>query len=195
MRVVPTLEGRVATLAFQVDGAPASWSAVATALATDAASRYALTAALAALPFDAVAFETNASSGALPDRLVEAVAVDHPALAGTDAHPGDFAGPFARDPGALVTVFPNLSGDAVLVAPQPRGPRGVYGHLAVFLRGAPPEQVDALWAAVGGALQARWRDRPAPVWLSTAGLGVPWLHVRLDDRPKYYRTRRLTAPP
>ena len=25
-----------------------------------------------------------------------------------------------------------------------------------------------------------------PVWLSTAGAGVSWLHVRLDDRPKYY---------
>jgi NADH:ubiquinone oxidoreductase subunit len=25
-----------------------------------------------------------------------------------------------------------------------------------------------------------------PVWLSTAGMGVAWLHVRLDDRPKYY---------
>jgi hypothetical protein len=24
------------------------------------------------------------------------------------------------------------------------------------------------------------------VWLSTAGAGVPWLHVRLDDAPKYY---------
>ena len=25
-----------------------------------------------------------------------------------------------------------------------------------------------------------------PVWLSTAGAGVSWLHVGLDDRPKYY---------
>jgi hypothetical protein len=25
-----------------------------------------------------------------------------------------------------------------------------------------------------------------PVWLSTAGGGVSWLHVRLDDQPKYY---------
>jgi hypothetical protein len=25
-----------------------------------------------------------------------------------------------------------------------------------------------------------------PVWLSTAGGAVSWLHVRLDDRPKYY---------
>ena len=26
-----------------------------------------------------------------------------------------------------------------------------------------------------------------PLWLSTAGGGVDWLHMRLDKRPKYYR--------
>ena len=26
-----------------------------------------------------------------------------------------------------------------------------------------------------------------PVWTSTSGLGVYWLHVRLDSRPKYYQ--------
>jgi hypothetical protein len=26
------------------------------------------------------------------------------------------------------------------------------------------------------------------IWVSTAGLGVIWLHMRLDSRPKYYRT-------
>ena len=25
-----------------------------------------------------------------------------------------------------------------------------------------------------------------PTWLSTAGMGVSWLHVRLDSQPKYY---------
>jgi hypothetical protein len=25
-----------------------------------------------------------------------------------------------------------------------------------------------------------------PIWLSTAGDGIAWLHVRLDSRPKYY---------
>jgi hypothetical protein len=29
----------------------------------------------------------------------------------------------------------------------------------------------------------------APVWLSTAGMGVAWLHVRLDSRPTYYGHR------
>ena len=34
-----------------------------------------------------------------------------------------------------------------------------------------------------------------PVWLSTAGGGVDWLHVRLDDRPKYYRHREWRQRP
>ena len=33
------------------------------------------------------------------------------------------------------------------------------------------------------AVAARLSDRP--LWLSTSGAGVAWLHVRLDDRPKY----------
>ena len=39
-----------------------------------------------------------------------------------------------------------------------------------------------------GAGWARLRRRVGvkPVWLSTAGAGVAWVHVRLDDRPKYY---------
>ena len=26
-----------------------------------------------------------------------------------------------------------------------------------------------------------------PRWLSTAGMGIPWVHVRIDSYPKYYR--------
>jgi hypothetical protein len=33
-------------------------------------------------------------------------------------------------------------------------------------------------------MQRRLNNKP--VWLSTAGAGVAWLHIRLDDRPKYY---------
>lgn len=32
----------------------------------------------------------------------------------------------------------------------------------------------------------------APIWLNTAGAGVPWLHIRLDSRPKYYRYQPYT---
>lgn len=52
------------------------------------------------------------------------------------------------------------------------------------MRQAPEPQKHALWQRVGAAMQRRLSAKP--VWLSTAGAGVPWLHVRLDDRPKYY---------
>ena len=33
------------------------------------------------------------------------------------------------------------------------------------------------------------------LWLSTAGLGVYWLHLRLDTRPKYYSFQPYRKPP
>ena len=91
-------------------------------------------------------------------------------------------------------TFPNVGGDAVLVVPVPAAvdgqavPDEVYGNLATFLRGAPQAQQRALWRRVAEAVPTRLAERPAaPLWLSTAGGGVPWLHVRLDSRPKYYR--------
>jgi hypothetical protein len=68
--------------------------------------------------------------------------------------------------------------------PCPLGNDSAYGHLAAFVRLAPEDQRHALWQSVGNAMVLRLGTRP--VWLSTAGAGVSWLHVRLDDRPKYY---------
>lgn len=31
------------------------------------------------------------------------------------------------------------------------------------------------------------------VWLSTSGLGVYWLHFRIDARPKYYQYSEFAA--
>jgi hypothetical protein len=83
-----------------------------------------------------------------------------------------------------VAVFPTLGGDAVRVVPCRAADPSAYGHLAAFARLAPEPQRHALWRAVGDAMARRVGAKP--VWLSTAGAGVAWLHVRLDDRPKYY---------
>ena len=96
--------------------------------------------------------------------------------------PGAFADHFK--PGQPVAIFVNLGRDALLVAPAPLGPPGAYAHLAAFARHAPASQQDALWRAVGDAVAGRLSTEP--LWLSTSGLGVGWLHVRLDERPKYY---------
>ena len=97
-----------------------------------------------------------------------------------DAHA--FSGHFR--PGGEVATFWNLGGDAMLVAPCPEE-SGNFAHLASFTATASAERQDALWKAVGDALALR--IGPQPLWLSTAGHGVAWLHVRLDSRPKYYR--------
>ncbi len=83
-----------------------------------------------------------------------------------------------------VTMFSNFSGSAQLVVPTPIAAPAAYPHLAAFTRQAPQTQRLSLWRAVGNAFSNRIRAKP--VWLSTAGAGVPWLHVRLDNRPKYY---------
>ncbi|HEY6725417.1 MAG TPA: hypothetical protein VI197_15385, partial [Polyangiaceae bacterium] len=71
------------------------------------------------------------------------------------------------------------------IVPCPRAEPGAYAHLAAFLRGAPPDQREALLREVG--LRTRQLIGAAPLWLSTSGLGVAWVHVRIDSRPKYYQ--------
>jgi len=83
-----------------------------------------------------------------------------------------------------IVSFANLSGDARLIVPSPRTMEDAYGHFASFLRKAPSLQIDALWQKIGELVLGMVSDRP--LWLSTAGGGVAWLHVRLDSAPKYY---------
>ena len=63
---------------------------------------------------------------------------------------------------------------------------------AAFLRDGPPEQIDQFWKLVGMRMQQAVSNEP--VWLSTAGLGVSWLHLRIDSRPKYYRYVPYKSP-
>ena len=74
----------------------------------------------------------------------------------------------------LVIVLPGITG-SVLARQDPKGgkPKDLWAISG-----------QALWQAVGEAMARRVGSKP--VWLSTAGAGVSWLHMRLDDRPKYY---------
>lgn len=87
--------------------------------------------------------------------------------------------------GKTVVDFLNLGKDAHLLVPTPIGDANCYAHLAQFVRHAPATQRDEFWKRVGELYGAGLNDQP--LWLSTAGLGVSWLHLRLDSRPKYYR--------
>lgn len=100
-----------------------------------------------------------------------------------------------------VVSFPNLGGDATLVVPaQVSGAQPeAYGHLANFVRQAPDAQQALFWRTVSEEMiSSLKKSAPAPVWLSTAGNGVPWVHVRTDSWPKYvkhdpFRTHHLSV--
>ncbi|MEM1134281.1 MAG: hypothetical protein AAGI07_00470 [Bacteroidota bacterium] len=84
-----------------------------------------------------------------------------------------------------VVSFSNLRGDAQLIVPAPMNGNENYSHLAKFIKTASKDQIDEFWKKIGQVYKESLGIERK--WLSTAGLGVYWLHVRVDSRPKYYR--------
>jgi hypothetical protein len=175
--------GRIRKYAIDLDASPVTYAEVLRRWQDDADFRTWFNGLLADAPFAAFRWETPPLTAATVNRPFEFVLLDSPGLerppdaAAFEEH---FGG--AAKPG--VVAFANLGRDAILVVPCPDGEHAAYGHLAAFVRQAPEPQRHTLWAAVGASLRRRLGTKP--VWLSTAGAGVAWLHVRLDDRPKYY---------
>jgi hypothetical protein len=167
------------------DDAAVSRSAFARVLGEDRELRSVLTESICRAPFEAVFLETPPFSPERADAPFEYVLVESRRLAGAVADSTSFAARFADDPSSIVS-FANLGGDAYLVVPRPLDGGDAYAHLAAFARGGAVEQVDALWVRVARAIDRWTTDRSGPLWVSTSGLGVPWLHVRLDAAPKYY---------
>jgi hypothetical protein len=185
---LPDTSGR--RLVVEIGSRRATVSEVLQAWQDDEAFGSLFNALLADSPYSAFRWETPSVSAESASRPFECVLLDDPDLA-RPADPAPFAAQFRQLQGNVVS-FANLGGDAILVAPRPIADPSAYGHLAAFVRHAPAQQQSALWRSVGEAMQRRLSKKP--VWLSTAGAGVPWLHVRLDDRPKYYGYRPYRQP-
>jgi hypothetical protein len=96
-------------------------------------------------------------------------------------------------------TFPNLSGDATLVVPkknQNDGNDSDFPHLAQFIRTASMHQMNPVFRMIATTYSQQIiatnnrmvenDDDSNYIWLSTSGLGVAWLHFRLDTYPKYY---------
>ena len=165
---------------------PLTVESVLDALQLDATVGSWFGACLAALPWRAFYWECPALTTAALGDPFECVALEAPSLIGLAAEPDAFRAHLdATPPESLVAVFPNLSGDAVLVAPTAGDDGRGYPHLGAFLRAAPRAKIAAFFSAL--ASQGLRSCREGPAWVSTAGDGVAWLHGRVDRRPKYYR--------
>ena len=91
--------------------------------------------------------------------------------------------------------FANLGHTATLISPKNLGN---YSHIGLFMRNAPIYETQQLWKKITTEyLDALFKlkekqgnkkssSSSSSLWLSTSGLGVSWLHFRIDHRPKYY---------
>ncbi|MEM7317302.1 MAG: hypothetical protein AAF497_29600 [Planctomycetota bacterium] len=159
------------------------YSEVIAAWKTDDEFRQFFINLLTASPYSAFRWETTPITKSTVDREFEFVLIDTPSFATRRTDTMSFQDQFDTDTNEII-VFTNLGGDATLVVPSPRAESHCYGHLAAFLRTAPATQVHELWRVTANTIEANLNNRP--LWISTAGGGVAWLHVRLDKRPKYY---------
>ena len=175
-------------LAFSNQGYPMTFREVLEELRDSQEGRLRFVEALKRLKSSAYFFELPALSQATVDLPFEAMVVDGPPLQKRVQNPAPFAEHFKTKDWAV--AFRNLSGDAELIAPTPRVDLPVYAHLAAFVLGAPEEQVIGFWRLAAEKALDKLSDKS--FFLSTAGLGVPWLHLRLDNRPKYYRYEPYT---
>lgn len=89
-----------------------------------------------------------------------------------------------------VISFMNFSMKSKLIVPCSKTKnKEVYTHIANFIRYAPINQIHSLLKEIPVQVNS-FRKRNDPIWVSTHGLGVYWLHVRLDSLPKYYKTQK-----
>ena len=140
---------------------------------------------LAESPFLAYFWETPPITISNIHQAFEFVLVDSPRLAQVQPNSNPFRQYFQSvSLEEEIISFPNLRKDALLVVPCPIAEESAYPHLASFVREAPESQQQKLWQCLGQVIQQNINHQP--MWVSTSGLGVYWLHIRLDSYPKYY---------
>ena len=147
--------------------------------------------ALRECPFRAFFLETPGVCGAsASDTPFQMVLLDAPELVGVVPDKTVFREHFRNS--NEIARFLNLGGDAMLFVPST-----VYPDMASFSRDAPVALQRALWSRVATFVRKEcFRVDPLkPFWISTSGLGVHWLHVRVDTVPKYIRWKRWRGPP
>lgn len=163
--------------------APLSFKEVMVLLRDDEEFRTFYNQVLMAVPFEGFYWEHPPHTLESMGEKYEVSLINGDVLTRLQADSSAFSRYFETD--RAVVSFQNLGKDARLVVPVPQGPDQNYTHLANFVRRAAPQQVQEFWKRVGTEVLGALSEMN--LWLNTAGLGVHWLHIRLDSRPKYYK--------
>lgn len=120
------------------------------------------------------------------NRLFEFTLVNAPVFKNITADPRPFEDKFKKCNNKDVISFMNLSKTSRLIVPCPKKHDNTYTHIGNFIRNASDKQIHSLLKQI----PIEVKKCKKPIWLSTSGLGVYWLHIRLDPTPKYYTTKK-----
>ena len=93
------------------------------------------------------------------------------------SHEDTFSQYFRKYPKESVISFPNIGRNAQLVVPTPQSESTNYIHIGHFFKADLSTQQSLFLQKVGEQMSAH--INPNPLWLSTSGLGVYWLHACL----------------
>jgi len=143
------------------------------------------------IPFKTYFFETpKVTRETLVSTKFEFVLARAPSLETVSPDESAFQDYFGLcDKDRTVTNFENLGRDAMMVVPCPVSEnKQIYSSIAPFMRDGPREQIEQFWKTSARVMKdhVKKKSNQNPTWMSTSGLGVFWLHLRLDSRPKYY---------
>lgn len=93
-----------------------------------------------------------------------------------------------------VVSFYNLSKTSLLIIPYPKKDKDNkyknYKTLKDFIDNSPKSQQIKLWKKVSSCIK-KMLKKNNKIWVSTHGLGIPYLHIRIDTNPKYYITNKF----
>jgi len=184
---ITSIENRTATkYSIEKNGNTLSYKEVIKLWQNDESFRAYYISLLEDNPYEGYFWETPPVRKYDLERPFEFVLVNSSILPTISANRRSFSEYFTNKPKEdTIVSFMNLGKDARLVVPCPINDSMDYPHLAAFIRNAPNTQIHEFWKNVGFHMENHVNEKYT--WLSTAGLGVYWLHIRLDSRPKYYR--------
>ncbi len=178
-------EGLIQRIRLEWIGAPMSFEDAIALMKWNEVFLDFLSSLLTHAEMDGYVWEAPPVSSATLSRQFEFVLIDTGQPYHKSANPEVFRDHMRETDGVEgVIAFENLGCDALLIVPSPVEGRD-YRDLLHFLQTAETSHVHMFWKKVSAKLSERLSDQP--VWMSVSGAGVPWLHLRLDNMPKYYQ--------
>ena len=91
-----------------------------------------------------------------------------------------------------IVAFDNLDKKCRLICPPDDGKN--YSHIRNFYLHADKTLIKAIWNNVAREVEKIHKiNKIKKIWISTHGLGVSWLHIRICNEPKYYKTKEFIS--